>query len=209
METKNMIIIAVVVVIIAILGVVFATGMLNGDDNKNVVTTPFKTDFMEGRFVGDVDLEFNDNNMICSYVDDENGITYNISTVDDTESLMKIYEAQGVTNPTEVTLNGNDWNVYFTDAIPDGSNEEDTMNIIICQSQDEKQGYLIYAIVDSDSDNIDHTLDESNGVYPKFVKPLLKSITLKETDKVPKINEEFGLSEDEFQHEMDKISSMT
>ena len=41
METKNMIIIAVVVVIIAILGVVFATGMLNGDDNKNVVTTPF------------------------------------------------------------------------------------------------------------------------------------------------------------------------
>lgn len=172
-------------------------------------TTDFKTDFMEGRFVGDVDLEFNDNNMICSYVDDENGITYNISTVDDTESLMKIYEAQGVTNPTEVTLNGNDWNVYFTDAIPDGSNEEDTMNIIICQSQDEKQGYLIYAIVDSDSDNIDHTLDESNGVYLKFVKPLLKSITLKETDKVPKINEEFGLSEDEFQHEMDKISSMT
>ena len=172
-------------------------------------TTDFKTDFMEGRFVGDVDLEFNDNNMICSYVDDENGITYNISTVDDTESLMKIYEAQGVTNPTEVTLNGNDWNVYFTDAIPDGSNEEDTMNIIICQSQDEKQGYLIYAIVDSDSDNIDHTLDETNGVYLKFVKPLLKSITLKETDKVPKINEEFGLSEDEFQHEMDKISSMT
>ena len=172
-------------------------------------TTDFKTDFMEGRFVGDVDLEFNDNNMICSYVDNENGITYNICTVDDTESLMKIYEAQGVTNPTEVTLNGNDWNVYFTDAIPDGSNEEDTMNIIICQSQDEKQGYLIYAIVDSDSDNIDHTLDESNGVYLKFVKPLLKSITLKETDKVPKINEEFGLSEDEFQHEMDKISSMT
>ena len=172
-------------------------------------TTDFKTDFMEGRFVGDVDLEFNDNNMICSYVDDENGITYNISTVDDTESLMKIYEAQGVTNPTEVTLNGNDWNVYFTDAIPDGSNEEDTMNIIICQSQDEKQGYLIYAIVDSDSDNIDHTLDETNGVYLKFVKPLLKSITLKESGNVPKINEEFGLSEDEFQQKLDELSSMS
>jgi hypothetical protein len=56
METKNMIIIAVVVVIIAILGVVFATGMVNGDDNKNVVTTPFKTDFMEGSFVGKVKL---------------------------------------------------------------------------------------------------------------------------------------------------------
>lgn len=173
-------------------------------------TTDFKTDFMEGRFVGDVDLEFNDNNMMCSYVDEENGITYNISTVDDSESLMKIYEVQGVTNPTEVTLNGNDWNVYFTDAILDDSNEEeDTMNIIICQSQGEKQGYLIYAIVDSDSDNIDHTLDETNGVYLKFVKPLLKSITLKESAKVPKINEEFGLSEDEFQQEMDKISSMT
>lgn len=173
-------------------------------------TTDFKTDFMEGRFVGDVDFKSVDMGKMGSYVDEENGITYNISTVDDTESLMKIYEVQGVTDPTEVTLNGNDWNVYFTDAMPDGSNKkEDTMNIIICQSQGEKQGYIIYVIVDSDSDNIDPALDETNGVYLKFVKPLLKSITLKESSNVPKINEEFGLSEDEFQHEMDKISSMT
>ena len=175
-----------------------------------VETTDFKTDFMEGRFVGDVDLDGGDKTKTGSYVDEENGITYNISTVDDSESLMKLYEVQGVTNPTEVTLNGNDWKVYFTDAMPDGSNnKEDMMNIIICQSQGEKQGYMIYVIVDSDSDNIDPTLDETNGVYLKFVKPLLKSITLKESSNVPKINEEFGLSEDEFQHEMDKISSMT
>ena len=44
METKNILIIAVVVVIIAIVGVVFATGMLNGNnDNGNAETTPFKT----------------------------------------------------------------------------------------------------------------------------------------------------------------------
>lgn len=173
-------------------------------------TTKFKTDFMEGTFVGDVDLKVDDKTMMCSYVDDENGITYNISTVDDTESLMKIYAAQGVVNPTKVTLNGNDWNVYFADGMPDGStNKGDLMNIIICQLQGEKQGYLIYAIVDSDSDNIDPAMDETNGVYLKFVKPLLKSITLKESGNVPKINEEFGLSEDEFQQKLDELSSMT
>ena len=112
-----------------------------------VETTDFKTDFMEGRFVGDVDLDGGDKTKTGSYVDEENGITYNISTVDDSESLMKLYEVQGVTNPTEVTLNGNDWKVYFTDAMPDGSNnKEDMMNIIICQSQGEKQGYMIYVM---------------------------------------------------------------
>ena len=113
METKNMIIIAVVVVIIAILGVVFATGMLNGDNNKNVVTTPFKTDFMEGSFVGKVKLVNDDEKFMHSYRDKNHSITYNISTVDDSESLMDIYELQGVTNPEERSFNGNDWNIYI------------------------------------------------------------------------------------------------
>ena len=54
METKNILIIAVVVVIIAIVGV-FATGMLNNNnDNSPAQTTPFETEFMEGSFAGKV-----------------------------------------------------------------------------------------------------------------------------------------------------------
>ena len=34
---------------------------------------------------------------------------------------------------------------------------------------------------------------------------MLKSVTLKESKNVPKINEEFGLSEDEFAQQMDLI----
>lgn len=169
-------------------------------------TTKFKTDFMEGSFVGDVDLEYDEQGKTASYVDDENGITYNISTVDDTDSLMKIYGSQGVTNPTKVTLNGNDWKVYFAEAVPDTSNKKsDMMNIIICQSQGKKQGYLIYAIIDSDSDNIDPEMGMNSETYLKFVEPLLKSITLKKTSDVPKINEEFGLSEEEFQDYLDQL----
>ena len=50
MENKNIIIIlAAIVVIIAIVGVLFATGFIGND--KNVETTPFKMNFMEGNFV--------------------------------------------------------------------------------------------------------------------------------------------------------------
>ncbi len=169
-------------------------------------TTKFKADFMEGSFVGDVDLEYNEKGKMSSYVDDKNGITYNISTVDDTDSLMKIYKSQGVSNPTKVTLNGNDWKIYFADAVPDTSNKKsDLMNIIICQSQGKKQGYLIYVIIDSDSNNVGPGIDTNSETYLKFVEPLLKSITLKKTNNIPKINEEFGLSEEEFQNHLDQL----
>ena len=208
METKNMIIIAVVVVIIAILGVVFATGMLNGDDNKNVVTTPFKTDFMEGSFVGKVKLVNDDEKFMHSYRDKNHSITYNISTVDDSESLMDIYELQGVTNPEERSFNGNDWNIYFTQAIPgndtNSSNDNDTMNIIIAQSQGKKQGYLIYMIIDSKSD-VNSTMNTYGESYTDYMQPLLESITLKESDDVPKIYEQFGLTKDQFKQQMDMI----
>ena len=67
MENKNIIIIAVVVVIIAILGVIFATGMLNGGEKTTGLTTPFKTEFMEGSFVGNVSLE-NDSEKIHALI---------------------------------------------------------------------------------------------------------------------------------------------
>ena len=210
METKNILIIAVVVVIIAILGVVFATGMLNGNnDNGTGETTPFKTEFMEGTFSGKVKLVDDKEKFMHSYRDKANKITYNISTVDDSDALMDIYYLQGVMNPEKRTFNGNEWNIYFTQAVEgnDSNSDDDPMNIIICQSQQKKQGYLIYMIIDADS-KVNATLNTYGESYTDFVEPLLNSITLKESKNVPKIYEEFGLTKDQFNEQMDLIQEV-
>lgn len=199
------IILVAVVAIIAIVGVIFATGMFNGNDNKQ--TTEFKTEFMEGSFMGNVSLENDSQKFMHSYEDKQHHITYNISTVDNSSALMEIYELQGVANPEERSFNGNDWNIYFTQAVPgndtNNTNSNNTMSIVICESQGEKQGYLIYAIFDAKSD-VNATNAFGQG-YADYIEPMLKTITLKESKNVPKINEEFGLSEDEFAQQMELI----
>lgn len=206
MEDKNIIIIlAVIVVIIAIAGYAFATGMFNG--TQNTQTSPLKTEFMEGNFVGDVKLVNDTQKFMHSYEDKQHHITYNISTVDNSSALMEIYELQGVTNPEERSFNGQEWNIYFTQAMPGNNttqNANETMNIIICQSQGQKQGYLIYAIFNASSD-VNATGQMFSPAYKEYIEPLLKSISLKESKNVPKINEEFGLTEDEFAQQMDLI----
>ncbi|WP_305513868.1 MULTISPECIES: hypothetical protein [unclassified Methanobrevibacter] len=206
MENKNIIIIAVVVVVICIIAaVVFSTGMLNGEKAAPTNTTPFKTKFMEGSFVGNVSLEDDEKEFMHSYKDKKNKITYNISTVDNSEELMDIYYLQGIMNPEKRNINGNDWNIYFSQAVPgNDTKSNETMNIIICQSQGEKQGYLIYMIIDNDS-KINATLNTYGESYTDFVEPLLESITLKESKNVPKIYEEFGLTKDQFNEQMDLI----
>ena len=141
-----------------------------------------------------------------SYEDKENKITYNISTVDDSDALMDIYYIQGVMNPEKRSFNGNDWNIYFTQAVEgnDSNSSDKPMNIVICQSQGEKQGYLIYMIIDAKS-KVNATLNTYGESYTDFVEPLLKSITLKKSKNVPKIYEEFGLTEDQFDQQMDLI----
>lgn len=209
METKNIIIIAVVIVVIAIVGV-FASGMLNNNDNINADgTTPFKTEFMEGTFTSKVKLVDENETFMHSYKDNKNKITYNISTVDDSKALMDIYYLQGIMNPETRTFNGNDWNIYFSQAVEgnDTNSSADPMNIIICQSQGEKQGYLIYMIIDPDS-KVNATMNTYGESYTDFVEPLLKSITLKESKNVPKIYEEFGLTEDQFAEQMDLIQQV-
>lgn len=206
MENKNMIIIVVAIIaIIAVVGVIFATGILS--PAKNVQTTPFKTEFMEGAFVGNVSLVDGKEKFMHSYKDKQHNVTYNISTVDNSTALMEIYELQGVTNPEERSFNGNDWNIYFTQALPgNGSNaKNDTpMNIIICQSQGKKQGYLIYMIIDGKSD-INATLNTFGESYTDYIQPLLESVTLKESKNVPKIYDEFGLTEDQFAEQMELV----
>ena len=208
MENKNIIIIAVAIVaVLAVAGFIFATGMLNPTVDTGV-TTDFKTEFMEGAFVGKVKLTNDTEKFMHSYRDKENHITYNISTVDNASALMEIYEIQGVTNPEERTFNGNDWNIYFTQAVPgNGSDakENETMNIVICESQAKSQGYLIYMIIDGDSKVNTSTMNAFGEPYKVFVEPLLKSITLKKSKNVPKISEQYGLTDDEFAQQIDLV----
>ena len=205
MENKNMIIILVAIIaIIAIAGAVFVSGMFN---DVTGVTTPFETEFMEGSFTGNVTLVNDDEKFMHSYEDKEHKITYNVSTVDNSSALMEIYELQGISNPEERSFNGNDWNIYFTQAIPDSdssSNENNTMNIVICESQGEKQGYLVYMIVDAKSD-INSTGNTFGEAYTDYVVPLLESLTLKESKNVPAINEQFGLTKEQFAQQMDLV----
>lgn len=206
MENKNLIIILVAIVaIIAVAVGLFATGMFNGENIGPTQTTEFKTEFMEGVFVGNVTLEDDSQEFMHSYKDKENNIVYNISTVDDSDALMDIYYIQGVMNPEHRTINGNDWNIYFAEAVQgnDTQNANNTMRIIICQSQGEKQGYLIYSIIDSKS-KVNGT-NIYGEAYTDYIEPLLESITLKESSNVPKIYEEFGLTESEFNQQMDLI----
>ena len=202
MENKNLIIIAVaIVLIVVVVGVILTTGVLNKADDRT--TTSFSNSFMEGAFTGDVKLVKNASDYMQSYEDSQHSITYNISTVDNSTALMDIYYVQGVTNPEHRSFNGNDWNIYFSQAIQ-GNDTNNKVNIIICQSQGEKQGYLIYMIIDSKTD-----LNVSSNVfgepYKSYVEPLLKSITLKESSNVPAINHQFGLSESDFAKQMDLV----
>ena len=158
---------------------------------------------MEGAFTGNVVLANNSSDFMQSYKDEEHAITYNISTVDNSTALMDVYYVQGITNPEHRTFNGNDWNIYFTQGIQ-GNDTSNKLNIIICQSQGEKQGYLVYMIIDSKTD-LNVTGSVFGEPYISYVEPLLKSLTLKESSNVPAINDEFGLSESEFAQQMELI----
>lgn len=204
MDDKYVILIlAAIVAVILIVGGLFITGAFNGEGNS--LTTPFKTDFMEGAFVGNVSLENESEKFMHSYEDKYHHITYNISTVDNSSELMEIYQMQGVGSPEIRTFNGNNWSIYFTQALPgNDTNQSNAMNIVICESQGKEQGYLVYIIFDSKSD-VDASGQMFSPAYMKYVEPLLKSITLKKSNDVPKINEEFGLSEDEFAQQLNLL----
>ena len=205
MEKKNMIIIGVVVVIIAILAVVFATGALN----NNGPTTAFTTDFMTGSFTGNVEKANTNESFVASYTDKEHNITYNLTTLDNSSALMEIYKFQGVKGPDHRSYNGVDWNIYFGEAMPVVNNttnvsSNQSMGIIICQSQQQSQGYVIYAIF-SDLNKVNFTLNTFGESYTGYIEPLLKTISLKQSSNVPSVSQEFGLSDDEFKQQIDLI----
>ncbi len=206
MENKNFIIICVIAVIIAVVGFAFVTGVF--EQKSNMGKTPFETDFMSGSFVGNTEKAGSVNSSLVSYKDKEHNITYNITTMDNSSALMEIYKFQGVQGPDHRKLNGNEWNIYFAEAMPVVNNKTSTdqsqkMGIIIAECQKESQGYIVYSIFDTGKTNF--TLNTFSDAYTKFIEPLLKTIDLKHSDNVPAVHEQFGLSKDDFNKQLDLI----
>ena len=193
-----MIIIGIIIAVIAIIAVAFVGGVFN-----QTQTTKFDTEFMSGAFVGNVSLNKSIENSTSLYIDKNNKISYNLSTMDNSSALMVIYKYQGVRGPDYRTYNGNNWTIYFAQAMPVLSNESNQsanqsvkpMGIVICECQKEKQGYVVYVVFE-DADNF--TLNTFSNSYIAFVEPLLKSISLKESKNVPAVYEKFGLSNSSF-----------
>lgn len=197
-----MIIIGIIIAVIAIIAVAFVSGVFN-----QTQTTKFDTEFMSGAFVGNASLNSSIENSTSLYIDKNNKISYNLSTMDNSSALMVIYKYQGVRGPDYRTYNGNNWSIYFAQAMPvlnNASNQSANqsanqsskpMGIVICECQKEKQGYVVYVVFE-DADNF--TLNTFSNSYIDFVEPLLKSISLKESKNVPAVYEKFGLSNDTF-----------
>lgn len=211
MDNKKIIIIIAVVAIViaAVAGYIFTSGMMTPETRQ---TTNFTSDFMDGAFSGNVS-EVNKTAYFMSFKDNEHHIEYNISTLDNTTALVDIQEVQsiianggvsGISSPETRNYNGNDWKIYFTQGISNDTNSPNankTMNIIICESQGEKQGYLIYIVLENSSD-VEFRLSPFCDAYTEYVEPLLKSINLKESKDVPHTYEELGLSESDFNEQM-------
>ena len=105
-------------------------------------------------------------------------------------------------------FNGHEWKIYFAEAMPVVNNATSTdqsqrMGIIICECQDESQGYVIYSIFDVSKVNF--TLNTFGDAYTNYIEPLLKSINLKHSDHPPAVNEQFGLSKDDFNKQIELI----
>lgn len=208
MEKKNMIIIAAVVIlaVVVVAGFIFISGSF---DDSSKESTSFSTPFMTGSFVGNVSLEDNSSNKFEVYKDKAHDIEYNITTMDNASALMEIYEFQGIEGPEKRTFNGQEWNIYFGEAVPNNgdnnsTNSKSTMGIIICEVQKENQGYVINIIFGNNSD-VNFTKNTYGDSYINYVEPLLKTISLKESKDVPSVAEQFGLSQDEFNHQIDLI----
>lgn len=209
MEEKKLIVIAVVVVaIVAILGFAFSSGMFNNSGP----TTAFDNEFMSGIFTGNVKLVNNTTDYSQSWQDEEHHISYNMTTVDNSSALVDIQDVQsilanggvsGLKGPEKRDFNGQEWNIYFTQGISQvNGSENKTMNIIICEHQGEKQGYLIYIIFDNSSD-VNFTLNTFCDAYELYTKPLLESISLKDNPDIAiSVADSFGMSESEFEQQM-------
>lgn len=214
MDNKKLIIIIAIIAIavVAVVGYVFYSGMLTPETRE---TTNFTSDFMDGAFTSNVS-EVNKTKYFVSWKDNEHHIEYNMSTLDNTTALIDVQDVQSIINnggasgfvgPETRNYNGNDWKIYFTQGIStdeNSSNANKTMNIIVCESQGEKQGYLIYIVLDNSSD-VEFRLSPFCDAYTEYVEPLLESITLKECKDVPHIYDKLGLSEADFREQMEIV----
>ena len=129
--------------------------------------------------------------------------------MDNSSALMELYKFQGVKGPDHRTYNGNDWNIYFGEAMPvinntTSANSNQSMGIIICESQKETEGYVLYVIFE-DLSKVNFTLNTFGDSYVQYIEPVLKTLNLKKSNNVPAIHEQFGLTQEQFDQQIQLI----
>lgn len=189
MEKKN---IFIIVFILVVLVVAVAASYVLFFNNGN--TSELNSAFISGTFNGNVTENLiNDSipnhQFQASYVDKENGITYNMSTLKDGDFLMDIMSLQGLGAPEHRHLGDNDWNIYYSQAVPNtqvnsnSTNDSTVYNVYICQADKDNQTFLIYIISNSSKVQCDGSL--YCPMYNDYVEPLLSSATLKTNPSAP------------------------
>ncbi|MDD5959704.1 MAG: hypothetical protein PUC09_03550 [Methanobrevibacter wolinii] len=206
MDRKYQIIIAVIVVIIIAIGASYALGFLNFGPS-----TQFDNKFMKGTFQGEVvEQTIHTNNSTTkdwskSYKDKTNGIEYNMSSLDNVSLIVDIMSLQaGLKEPEVREYNGVNWTIYYSQAVPNTNasvnnsskiQQQHTYDVYICEAFKDNQSYLIYVV-----SNGTVKCDGSTycDLYTNYIEPLLKSIELKHSNDVPKINDTLGVSRSDY-----------
>ena len=198
-KNKKIFITLFVIVIIAIIGCVLYFTVFIAPEGG---LTPFSNEFMEGEFVGTVNVINESNKWAVPYKDPVHHIEYNMSTSKNSSFLVDLYKYQGMKGPEIRKYNGQEWNIYSAqgmtgNASSNSSNSSNIVNVFMCVADKDNQSYVIYVVFNGNSD-----VNASGSVYSegftKYIEPLLKSITLKHNNDAPKLNEILGIDETSF-----------
>lgn len=207
MDKKTFSIVVIIIIAIIAIGGAFALGLFDQSP-----TTKFNTKFMSGSFQGDL-VQNNNTNSNNTYADwgasfdDKNAsIQYNMSSVKNGTFLIDLLKVQGLSNPETRNYNGNEWNIYYSQAVPttttNSTNTTNTtdnsslMNVYICEAQKGDQTYLVYVVANSTKVQCDGTL--YCDLFTDYIKPMLESTELKENSDAPHLYQTMNVTEQEF-----------
>ena len=212
MERKNILIIVfVLVILIVALGASYMMFFNKGD------TTNFNAAFISGSFTGNVSGNvINDSvpnhQFQASYIDSNNGITYNMSTLKDGDFLIDLMQLQGLQSPEHRQLGDNSWNIFYSQAVPNTQVSNNTTtdnssvyNVYICQADKDNQTFLIYVISNSSKVECDGSL--YCPMYKDYVEPLLTSTTLKTNPSAPTGPDVLGIDNATYNQLLDQIKN--
>ncbi|MDO5849214.1 MAG: hypothetical protein Q4P18_06745 [Methanobrevibacter sp.] len=204
-KNKKIILVAAIVVVVAIVAGALFSGILNSSSSEG--TTPFSNEFMEGDFVGTVNVVNNTDKWAVAYKDPVHHIEYNVSTCKNASFLVDLYSVQGMTGPEHRTFNNQNWDIYLGQGQQEINNRNVTLQIFMCVADKDNQSYVIYAIFNNNTQ-----VKVGNNLYcdafTEYIEPLLTSITLKHNSGAPELYDLLGVDKATFDQQADLLKEV-